>query len=426
PALTRPQGAGTLPTVTADCVVLGAGPAGLGAALALARDGARVTLVEAADAPGGLCRTRARDGLRYDLGGHIPFVRDARRREWLRDLLRDGLVWVPRPVSSVRDGRVRRGRYLDQRAGGNREVRDADAGAADASAAEVLPALFGARLVESEMRTYLEKIDGVPLRRIPAARPLRLMRDQAAPDGFWFPRGGIGRLMEAMAGRAAEAGAEVRLGTRVAALHHDAGGVTGVTLEGDGGRRHVAAPHVVVALPAGAALRLLDPPHPAPPSVPMRAVCLVYVRVAGEPMTDEAWIQVDDPSIPFARVFEMGNWDPGMADGRGGAVGMECYCDAGAGDPLWGLDDATLTRRCVAALVRLGWLDDPARATPLEVVRMPGAYPLPDLAHLAAATAAPRLLAALDGVHLAPGSEVLAAVEAGERAAAAVALGRRG
>ena len=60
------------------------------------------------------------------------------------------------------------------------------------------------------MRPYLEKIDGLPLERMPAERVRRLLDDQAAPEGFWFPEGGIGRLMDAMAAAARAAGAEVR------------------------------------------------------------------------------------------------------------------------------------------------------------------------------------------------------------------------
>jgi phytoene dehydrogenase-like protein len=70
-----------------DVVVLGAGPAGLAAALRAARAGASVTLVESAGHVGGLCRTLSSDGCRYDLGGHIPFMRTDDRVTWAEDLL---------------------------------------------------------------------------------------------------------------------------------------------------------------------------------------------------------------------------------------------------------------------------------------------------------------------------------------------------
>jgi phytoene dehydrogenase-like protein len=99
--------------VTADAIILGAGPAGLGAALALARDGQRVVLVEAGAEVGGLCRTIRRGELAYDLGGHILFVNDDARRDWLQEILGDDAIWVDRPVVCIRDGVMTPGRYLD-------------------------------------------------------------------------------------------------------------------------------------------------------------------------------------------------------------------------------------------------------------------------------------------------------------------------
>ena len=404
-----------------DAVVVGAGPAGLGAALMLARAGADVTLVDAAPSPGGLCVTRRRDGFAYDLGGHIPFVRDDARLAWLRDLMGDDLRWVDRPVACWRDGRTVPGRYLDQR-----PDRPVALGEPDGTAAGELGRRFGPRFVDLAMRPYLEKIDGLPLERIPAERARRLLEDQAAPQGFHFPEGGIGRLMDAMAAAAREAGAEVRMSTPVEAIEVPKGALRAVRLaDGDGGTR-LPTRNAVIAMPAGAAARLLAPAAPGSLTrgVPMRAVCIVVLAVDRERLSPEPWIQVDLPEVPFSRAFEPANWSPRMSPEGATSIGLECYCRAAPDDPVWALPDEELAAACARALAEpLGLLDDPRAARLVEVVRLPRAYPVPDLALMDAIRAPAAWLSALGGVHLAPGSAVIEAIEAGERAAAAVLAG---
>ncbi|MFN8123445.1 MAG: FAD-dependent oxidoreductase [Thermoleophilia bacterium] len=279
---------------------------------------------------------------------------------------------------------------------------------------------FGGDLVDREMRRYLEKIDGVPLARIPGPRPLRLMRDQAAPEGFWFPRLGIGQLMDAMADAIRDAGGTVHTGTRVRGIDAPGGRVAGVGLEGPGAPGEIATDRLVVSAAPGRAAVLLRPDAPEIPALRMRAVCIVVLAVPGDPLTSEAWVQVDDPAVPAARIFEMGNWSPEMAPAGETVIGFECYCHPSADDPVWGASDAELAARCAASLAApLGWLDDPSRARCVEVVRLPAAYPLPDLAQLEAAGAGARALAGVAGVVLAPGAAVIEAVEHGEAAVAA-------
>lgn len=414
-----------------DLLVLGAGPAGLGAALHAARRGARVIVVDQNRQVGGLCVTRHCGALRYDLGGHIPFVNDAARRDWLAELLGDDLVWVPRPVSSWRNGAIRPGRYLDQHPGGvppGTPPGGAMLPGPRDSARDTLDGMFGARFVDAEFRAYLEKIDGVPLQRIPGIRPLRLMREQAAPDGFWFPRWGIGQLMDAMADAITSLDGQVLTGATVVAIEAPDDRVEAVVVRYAGDESRVVTRQVVVSAPPGAVARRLVPAPAvgAIPPVQMRAVCIVYLEVPRPDVTGEAWIQVDDPRVPAARIFEMANWSRAMCPDDRSVLGMECYCAPAADDPIWRCADPDLAARCASALAEpLGWVADAGQTRLVEVVRLPAAYPAPDLAQLDAMNAAPRLLDGIGGLQLARGSAVVDAIRVGEDCAAAALAAAR-
>jgi phytoene dehydrogenase-like protein len=400
-----------------DAVVLGAGPAGLGAALALARDGARVALLEAANHVGGLCATLARDGVSYDLGGHILFVHDEARRTWLEALLGDDLLWVPRPVACLRDGTIAAGRYLDQRPRGG----GVGGGRTGRSARDALVGRFGDGFVDATMRRYLEKIDGMPLERIVAQRAIKLLMEQRAPEGFWYPAGGIGQLMDAMADEIRALGGEVILGARVQSIALDGDAVSGVEADAAGGPVTLRSSRIVAGLPPALVAGLVSPHPPrgliAP--LPPRAAAIVYLEVAEDRLSEHAWIQVDDPAAPFARLFEAKNWSERLVPQGRTVLGCECYCSPRDDDPAWGLDDAALGAACAGALADLlGLVGDRTAAATREVVRIPRAWSLVDVDAVDAAGAPGRWLDGIDGLTVAQGGDVVLAIAAGERAAA--------
>lgn len=399
-----------------DAIVLGAGPAGLGAALALARAGARVALVEASERVGGLCVTLRSGGLAYDQGGHILFVHDEARRTWLEELLGADLVWVDRPVVCVRDGGRRPGRYLDQRP---EHLPEPDG--TGPSARDFLAGRFGAAFVDRVMRTYLEKVDGMSLDRIAAARARKLLIEQFAPDGFWYAAGGIGQLMDAMAAEVARMGGELLLGTRVRALRVDGGRVGGVDVDTPNGPATLGAPLVVAGLPPAYVAKLVAPAAPpeAVPDLPPRGAVVVVVGVDRDRLTEDPWIQIDDPDVPFARMYEPKNWSARLVPPGRTVVGCECYCSPTPDDRWWGLDDETIGRACVDAIAGPLGLLDGGRAEVVDTIRLPRAWTLTDVDQLDAAAAPGRWLARIDGLRVAQGGDVMLAIAAGEAAAGA-------
>ncbi len=398
-----------------DAIVLGAGPAGLGAALALTRAGARVALVEASNRVGGLCVTLRSRGLAYDLGGHILFVHDDARRGWLEELLGGDLVWVDRPVVCLRDGGIRSGRYLDQRPDALPELDGSGP-----SARDFLAGRFGADFVDRTMRRYLEKVDGMPLERIAAARARKLLTEQYAPDGFWYAAGGIGQLMDAMAAEVVRLGGELLLETRVRAVRVDDGRVSRVDLDTPSGPTRLGAPLVVAGLPPAYVAKLLEPPAPpeATPALPPRAAVVVVVEADRDRVTEEPWIQVDDPDVPFARMYEPKNWSARLVPPGRTVVGCECYCSPSPDDRWWGLADEALGQACIDAIAGPLGLLAGARAEVVDTIRLPRAWTLTDVADLDAAAAPGRWLAQIDGLRIAQGGDVVLAIAAGEAAAA--------
>ena len=76
--------------------VIGAGPAGLTAAVEAGRVGFHAVVVEKNAIVGGLARTECYKGFLFDLGGHRFFTKVEWVNDWWRDVLGDALLRRPR------------------------------------------------------------------------------------------------------------------------------------------------------------------------------------------------------------------------------------------------------------------------------------------------------------------------------------------
>ncbi len=184
--------------MNAPVAVIGAGAAGLAAALDLAERGLRVVLLEARDEPGGRCRTRTVRGLPYDLGA--SWIHGASAGNPHADLalaLGEPVCADPRRRFGVRAGRL--DAAVGEALGAAFERALARFAAACSAAADLSLAqvLTGEDLTARITRTlFADWIAGL------AAHEVDVRDWMATPAGEdWVPRRGYGTLLARLARR---------------------------------------------------------------------------------------------------------------------------------------------------------------------------------------------------------------------------------
>ncbi|MBI5830163.1 MAG: FAD-dependent oxidoreductase, partial [Chloroflexi bacterium] len=208
-------------------LILGAGPAGLGAAYELSRHDVPCTVVDKNDIPGGLSRTLTYQGFRFDVGPHRFYTKHETVNRFWHEVLGPDFIRVPRltriyyrdrffhyplkPLNALAGLGVGRSAaafasYLHARLFQRRlEAKSYE---------EWITIHFGRRLYEAFFKTYTEKVWGIPCSQIGAEWAAQRIRGlnlwQAVKDAlfgnsgrirtltnhFHYPRHGAGMLYE--------------------------------------------------------------------------------------------------------------------------------------------------------------------------------------------------------------------------------------
>lgn len=321
-------------------IVIGCGPAGLGAAISLREAGADMQVIDGADRPGGLAVTDRLDGYLLDRTGHFLHTRSDRFESVLRSagvplekIRRRSAVVLDRDIVPFPIQYNLWATRQDVREAVMREIsaRRISADVGEGSLGRALLQTWGPTLVERFFRPYNEKMFGCRLEDIPAdclGRFVPRLDDGLFRSGCERPNEGFGYNPTFLY---PASGAIGDLFDAIARPLMDLMYLGETVLEIDTAARHcvlkdrrVRYDRIISTVALPELLRLC---HLMPsPNLPLQHANVLNVRVGfrGRMLRNEHWAYVPDPSLPFYRVGFPWNVNPRTCPSERASLSIEC------------------------------------------------------------------------------------------------------
>jgi protoporphyrinogen oxidase len=382
-----------------DCIVIGAGMSGLGAADLLRRAGRSVTVIEASEGVGGLARSVIVAGEPIEPYYHHIFPQDHETRELIDELgLSDKLEWRTGPMAVMHRGRtfpfdspldILRFSPLSPferirlAAATGVQLFRPDRARLDRTPVSVDgPRWFGRHGYDTLWRPLLEAkfgehADTVPMAWLAARIRQRGGARKATGDRLGYLRGGLGTLAQAYAARLVADRVDLRTSTRVRALRQTAEGWE-VDVEGPDGAAQLASP-IVIACVSGLILDRIVALPPAYASamraIPYRGIVCALLELS-RPLSPYYWVNVTDRlGLGCVGIIEHTNFIPAERYGGRTLVYLAHYVNRDG--PTWTATPEQLVEAVIPAMRALNPAFERDWIIATHVNRDPFAQPVP-------------------------------------------------
>ena len=380
-----------MPSVT----IVGAGVAGLTIGYQLARRGHAVTIIERNAVVGGLGRTFHYGDFHFDVGPHRFHTENPRVAGFIRSILREEAIEIPRKSGARMFGRfhewpLRPGILLAM------PIKLMFTGARDLIFREKLPGeSFEADVINKYGRTLFDIFFEPYTRKFLFYSPAELHRDwaragvnravidkRAQADSLWsllkttlmpkpvetmfvYPPTGVGRFSDLVAQSIQEYGGRVILEREVTAVETAGRRITGVSTD----QESIACANLVWTGPLTILNRLLGLEN-----VDLEYLSTIFYNfeIGKPPRLDYQWTYFGGDEI-FSRVTAPEAFVKSTVPAGKSGLCVEVTCRQG--DDRWQHPEQ-LTQQIVADLVRTGMIGDAADIDGVHVERVPYTYPI--------------------------------------------------
>ena len=392
-------------------VVIGAGPAGLTAALEATKHGAIPLVLEKDDQVGGIARTDQYKGYYFDMGGHRFFTKNKEVKALWREILGENFLRRPR-LSRI----YYRRKFFNyplkpwNALTGLGLVQSTLIGFSyvkwqlfpfrrEETFEQWVTNRFGRRLFLIFFKSYTEKVWGIPCSELKAEWAAQRIKDLSLKtallsmfvkpgskiktliEEFDYPRLGPGMMWGACKDEVERRGGEVRLNQEVQRIERTDKRVNAVVTGNGGAETRLPGANFISSMPITEFIRKLDPPAPeeiqqAAANLHYRDFLTVCLIINKPELFPDNWIYIHDPSVQVGRIQNFKNWSPDMVpDPSKTSLGMEYFCTEG--DALWNTANADLIELAKREVDRVG-LASYADVEDGCVVRVAKAYPIYD------------------------------------------------